>query len=136
MNWYFQYTPGDMWDYDEAGTHILIDGQVAGQPHKLVTHAARNGFLYTFDRANGQTGLAKPYMEQITWTKGIDQKTGRPVDYDPDKGHPGLFRGANTNLDRPHQANLPVARGRQQLLVGVLQPEDQAPLHSIAADLQ
>jgi alcohol dehydrogenase (cytochrome c) len=31
MNWYFQYTPGDMWDYDEAGTHILIDGQVAGQ---------------------------------------------------------------------------------------------------------
>jgi alcohol dehydrogenase (cytochrome c) len=21
MNWYFQYTPGDMWDYDEVGTH-------------------------------------------------------------------------------------------------------------------
>ena len=35
MNWYHQYTPGDMWDYDEAGTHILIDGQVAGQPRKL-----------------------------------------------------------------------------------------------------
>jgi len=29
MNWYFQFTPGDMWDYDEVGTHILIDGQVA-----------------------------------------------------------------------------------------------------------
>jgi alcohol dehydrogenase (cytochrome c) len=26
MNWYFQYTPGDMWDYDEIGTHIMIDG--------------------------------------------------------------------------------------------------------------
>jgi alcohol dehydrogenase (cytochrome c) len=26
MNWYFQFTPGDMWDYDEVGTHILIDG--------------------------------------------------------------------------------------------------------------
>jgi glucose dehydrogenase len=26
MNWYFQYTPGDMWDYDEVGTHMLIDG--------------------------------------------------------------------------------------------------------------
>jgi alcohol dehydrogenase (cytochrome c) len=25
MNWYFQYTPGDQWDFDEAGTHILID---------------------------------------------------------------------------------------------------------------
>jgi len=85
MNWYFQYTPGDMWDYDEVGTHILIDGQVAGRDHKLVTHAARNGFLYSFERANGQPVLAKPYMEEITWTKGIDQKTGRPVDYDPNK---------------------------------------------------
>jgi glucose dehydrogenase len=33
-NWYVQYTPGDMWDYDEAGTHILIDGEVAGQARK------------------------------------------------------------------------------------------------------
>jgi alcohol dehydrogenase (cytochrome c) len=85
MNWYFQYTPGDMWDYDEVGTHILIDGQVAGRDHKLVTHAARNGFLYSFERANGQPVLAKPFMEEITWTKGIDQKTGKPVDYDPSK---------------------------------------------------
>jgi alcohol dehydrogenase (cytochrome c) len=85
MNWYHQYVPGDMWDYDEVGTHILIDGQVAGQAHKLITHAARNGFLYTFERANGQTVLAKPYMEEVTWTKGIDQKTGLPVDYDPTK---------------------------------------------------
>jgi alcohol dehydrogenase (cytochrome c) len=84
MNWYFQYTPGDMWDYDEVGTHILIDGQVAGQTRKLVTHSARNGFLYTMDRFNGQTVMAKPYME-VNWTKGIDQKTGKPVDYDPAK---------------------------------------------------
>jgi alcohol dehydrogenase (cytochrome c) len=27
MNWYFQFTPGDPWDYDEIGSHILIDGQ-------------------------------------------------------------------------------------------------------------
>ncbi len=84
MNWYFQFTPGDMWDYDEAGTHILIDGQIAGQARKLITHSARNGFLYTMDRFNGQTVLAKPYME-VNWTKGIDQKTGKPVDYDPGK---------------------------------------------------
>ncbi len=84
MNWYFQYTPGDMWDYDEVGTHILIDGQVAGQSRKLVTHSARNGFLYTMDRHNGQIIGAKPYME-VNWTKGIDQKTGKPLDYDPTK---------------------------------------------------
>jgi alcohol dehydrogenase (cytochrome c) len=85
MNWYHQYVPGDMWDYDEAGTHILVDGQIAGQARKLITHSARNGFLYTFERSNGQTVLAKPYVDTINWTAGIDQKTGLPVDYDPNK---------------------------------------------------
>ena len=85
MNWYFQYTPGDMWDFDEVGTHIMIDGEVAGQPRKLITHSARNGFLYTMDRHNGQIVGAKPYMDNVNWTKGIDQKTGKPLDYDPSK---------------------------------------------------
>jgi alcohol dehydrogenase (cytochrome c) len=85
MMWYFQYTPGDMWDFDEVGTHILIDVVVDGQPRKLLTHSARNGFLYTMDRGNGQIISAKPYMENINWTKGIDQKTGKPLDYDPGK---------------------------------------------------
>src|SRR5882724_10472394 len=83
MNWYHQYLPGDMWDYDEVGATILIDGTVDGQPRKVATHAARNGFLYSFDRSNGQTILAKPYVERINWTRGIDQKTGKPLDYDP-----------------------------------------------------
>jgi alcohol dehydrogenase (cytochrome c) len=81
MNWYFQYTPGDHWDYDEAGTHILIDGVVAGQPRTLITHSARNGYLYTMERGNGQTLLAKPYLQNVNWTAGIDQKTGKPVEY-------------------------------------------------------
>jgi alcohol dehydrogenase (cytochrome c) len=85
MNWYFQYTPGDMWDYDAAGTHILIDGVVAGQSRKLVIHSGRNGFLYTMERSNGQMVMAKPYMDNVNWTKGIDQKTGKPLDYDPAK---------------------------------------------------
>jgi alcohol dehydrogenase (cytochrome c) len=29
--------------------------------------------------------LAKPYMDNVNWTKGIDQKTGKPLDYDPAK---------------------------------------------------
>ncbi|HWN53356.1 MAG TPA: PQQ-binding-like beta-propeller repeat protein [Xanthobacteraceae bacterium] len=98
MNWYHQYIPGDMWDYDGAGTHILIDGQVAGQARKLVTHSGRNGFLYTFDRANGQTLLAKPYLETINWTKGIDQKTGLPVDYDPNRDIQIYSGGQNMTL--------------------------------------
>jgi alcohol dehydrogenase (cytochrome c) len=82
MNWFFQFTPGDMFDYDEVGTHILIDGEILGQPRQLITHSARNGFLYTMDRHNGQIIGAKPYMDNVNWTKGIDQKTGKPLDYD------------------------------------------------------
>src|SRR6202158_4673972 len=96
MNWFFQFTPGDMWDYDEVGTHILIDGEVAGQPRKLITHSARNGFVYTMDRFNGQTVMAKPYME-VNWTKGIDQKTGKPVEYDPSKDIQTYAGVANQN---------------------------------------
>jgi alcohol dehydrogenase (cytochrome c) len=83
MNWYFQFTPGDHWDYDEEGTHILIDGQINGETRHLITHSARNGFLYTMERSNGQTVLAKPYLDNVNWTKGIDQKTGKPIDYVP-----------------------------------------------------
>ena len=31
MTWYFQYTPNDNRDYDEAGTHILIDTPMGGE---------------------------------------------------------------------------------------------------------
>ena len=46
---------------------------------------ARNGFFYSFDRLNGQFLKAIQYVPTVTWTKGIDPKTGRPLDYDPGK---------------------------------------------------
>ena len=87
----------------------MIDSVVGGQPRKLVTHSARNGFLYTMDRYNGQTLVAKPYMD-VNWTKGIDQKTGKPTDYDPTKeiqtyaGMGNLVPGAPLKKVCPSQA--------------------------------
>src|SRR6267154_4219319 len=101
MNWYFQYTPNDGWDYDEVGTHILIDGQIAGENRKLITHSARNGFTYTMERNNGQMVAAKPYMDGINWTKGIDQKTGKPLDYDPTKDVQSYSGLANPDKNTP-----------------------------------
>jgi alcohol dehydrogenase (cytochrome c) len=37
------------------------------------------------DRLNAQILSVKPYLHNINWTKGIDEKTGRPLDYDPSK---------------------------------------------------
>ena len=110
MNWYHQYMPGDMWDYDEAGTHILIDGTGrAASRASSITHSARNGFLYTFERANGQTLLAKPYVDDHQLDQGHrpeDRQAGR---LRSEPRHPGLFRPAEPDARRPHQETVPVA---------------------------
>jgi alcohol dehydrogenase (cytochrome c) len=85
LKWYHQYTPNDTMDYDETGTHIIVDAKINGEDRKLLVHGGRNGFTYSFDRLSGQFLKATPYVEHLTWTKGIDPKTGRPVDYDPGK---------------------------------------------------
>jgi alcohol dehydrogenase (cytochrome c) len=85
MRWFFQHTANDNRDYDSAGPQIIIDGKVNGDDRKLLIHANRNGFHYTLDRQNGQFLKATQYADKVTWTKGIDPKTGKPVDYDPRK---------------------------------------------------
>ena len=37
--WFHQYTPNDTMDYDETGTHIIIDAKVNGEERKILTHA-------------------------------------------------------------------------------------------------
>jgi alcohol dehydrogenase (cytochrome c) len=88
----------------------LIDGQVGGQPRKLITHSARNGFLYTMERANGAMVLAKPYME-VNWTKGIDQKTGKPLEYDPGKDIQAYAGVGNLNPNAPAKQVCPSPGG-------------------------
>ena len=85
MQWHFQTTANDIHDYDTSGSQIIVDGKVNGDDRKLVVHADRNGFNYTFDRLNGQFLKAVQYAEKVNWTKGIDPKTGKPVDYDSGK---------------------------------------------------
>jgi alcohol dehydrogenase (cytochrome c) len=81
--WYFQYLPNDGWDYDEIGVHMLYDLQVGGELRKVVGHFARNGFFYELDRTNGSFIRGSQYVNDLTWTKGLDPKTGKPVEYDP-----------------------------------------------------
>ena len=83
--WYHQYTPNDTMDYDETGTHIVIDAALNGGPRKILAHAGRNGFYYSFDRISGQFLKASQYVPTVTWTKGIDAETGKPAEYDPAK---------------------------------------------------
>jgi alcohol dehydrogenase (cytochrome c) len=47
------------------------------------TTSARNGFFYALDRISGSFIAGKQYVDELNWTKGLDPKTGRPLDYDP-----------------------------------------------------
>ena len=55
IQWHFQHTANDIHDYDTSGSQIIIDGKVNGEDRKLVVHADRNGFNYTFDHLNGNS---------------------------------------------------------------------------------
>jgi alcohol dehydrogenase (cytochrome c) len=83
--WYFQETPNEHWDFDTPSPKMLYEVNINGEARKVVANFSRNGYYYTLDRTNGQFLRADQYQEKITWTKGIDPKTGKPVDYDPSK---------------------------------------------------
>ena len=80
--WHFQYTPNDSWDYDEVGVHMLYDVEIDGQLRKVVSHYGRNGFFYTLDRTDGSFINGMQYVNELTWTAGLDPETGRPLEYD------------------------------------------------------
>ena len=83
LAWHFQYTPNDSWDYDEVGVHMLYDTVIDGKPRKVVSHFARNGFFYSLDRTNGRFIKGEKYVNDLNWTKGLNPKTGMPLEYDP-----------------------------------------------------
>lgn len=76
--WAYQTTPHDNWDYDAVSTLILADVTIGGTRHKALVTFNKNGFQYTLDRATGEL-LSAPAYVPVTWAKGVDLKTGRPV---------------------------------------------------------
>ncbi|HMK85012.1 MAG TPA: PQQ-dependent dehydrogenase, methanol/ethanol family [Steroidobacteraceae bacterium] len=78
MAWYYQTTPGDRWDYDSTQKLILADVELGGRLRHVVMQAAKNGFYYVLDRASGEL-LSAQNFAYVSWTRGIDPKTGRPI---------------------------------------------------------
>jgi alcohol dehydrogenase (cytochrome c) len=80
---YFQYTPNESWDWDEASPPILVDFQRGGRTIKGLVNVARNGYLYFLERTSGRFGFieGKPFVRQTVF-RSLDPKTGYP-DVDP-----------------------------------------------------
>ena len=106
IKWGYQYTPNDPYDYDEISEHPIIDAKVNGEDRKLVVHAARNGFFYALDRTNGSFVAGKQYVDQLNWTPGLDPKTGRPLNYDPNAGVQIYAEGSHGTRARPNSDKL------------------------------
>ncbi len=81
--WGYQYTPSDVWDYDGVNEAVLADVNIGGQRTPALLHADRNGFFYVLNRQNGKLLGADPVVP-VNWAKGIDMKTGMPIE-DPAK---------------------------------------------------
>jgi PQQ-dependent dehydrogenase (methanol/ethanol family) len=77
--WAYQWNPHDLYDYDGVNENVLVDLPWKGATRRVLLHPDRNGYVYVVDRATGEVLSAEPFVH-ITTTRGIDPKTGRPME--------------------------------------------------------
>jgi alcohol dehydrogenase (cytochrome c) len=89
---FFQHTPNDTWDFSGNNEIVLFDYKDKnGKTIKAGGHADRNGFFFVTDVNKLATGsgypnkptaliAAYPFVDGITWAKGFDLQTGRPIE--------------------------------------------------------
>jgi alcohol dehydrogenase (cytochrome c) len=90
MAWYFQTAPHDTHDWDSAQTPILIDGTIDGQPRRLVSTAARNGYFFTVDRVTGEHIVTRKFGTYANGYSGI-RPSGSP---EPDPAKEATIPGS------------------------------------------
>ncbi|MFD2441815.1 PQQ-dependent methanol/ethanol family dehydrogenase [Paracoccus kondratievae] len=113
---FYQHTPNDGWDFSGNNEIILFDYKDKdGNVHRAGAHADRNGFFYVTDidalskrggEINRPTALlnAFPFVDGITWAKGIDLETGRPIEVEgqrPPLPAEGETKGASIEVSPP-----------------------------------
>ena len=97
LEWYFQFTPNDPYDYDSVQIPVLVDfPSQDGGTLKLMLWGNRNGFFYVLDRETGQFINGEPYVD-VNWAEGLDDN-GRPIFTPQPPGettYPGVQGGTN-----------------------------------------
>jgi len=85
--WHYQTTPHDGWDFDGVNEFVSFDYKdpKTGKIIKAGGKADRNGFFFVLDRTNGKPLNIFPFVKQITWAKGFDMSTGRPIYVDENR---------------------------------------------------
>jgi quinohemoprotein ethanol dehydrogenase len=100
MAWYYQATPGDMWDYDAVMNVVLARLTINGKSRRVLMQANKNGYFYVLDRENGHPLSVRSFVP-MNWSTGVDRAfrpiVSRDVDYSasPKVIYPSGF-GAHT----------------------------------------
>ena len=97
LDWYFQFTPNDPYDYDAVQIPVLVDYPAQdGSSLKLMLWGNRNGFFYVLDRTNGRFVNGREFVD-LNWAEGLDD-AGRPIMIPQPPGsttYPGVQGGTN-----------------------------------------
>lgn len=78
--WHYQQNPRDAWDYKATPNILMATLKIDGKERDVLLHAPTNGFFYVLDRKTGKLVNEPGKTTIITWAKGIDMKTGRPIE--------------------------------------------------------
>lgn len=79
LDWHYQTTPGETWDYTATQHIILADLEIDGKLRNVLMQAPKNGFFYVLDRTDGSLISAENYV-YTNWATHIDPQSGRPVE--------------------------------------------------------
>jgi alcohol dehydrogenase (cytochrome c) len=89
IQWHYQCTPHDVWDYDSIAECILFESD----GRKLLGHFDKNGYFFVLDRTNGALVQITPFVDRIDWgaitrdgqvtAKRYPEKEGEPVHFYP-----------------------------------------------------
>ncbi|GAA1214050.1 PQQ-dependent dehydrogenase, methanol/ethanol family [Pseudonocardia alaniniphila] len=89
IQWHYQCTPHDVWDYDSISENILFES--GGR--KLLGHFDKNGYFFVLDRTDGKLVQITPFVDRITWgaitrdgkvtARVYPDKEGEPVHFYP-----------------------------------------------------
>lgn len=63
IQWHYQFTPHDVWDYSGVNENILFDE--GGR--RLLAHFDRNGYLFILDRVTGQRVRITQFGDRVNW---------------------------------------------------------------------
>ncbi len=88
IKWHHQEVPNDAWDFDSPYEFVMFEKN----GKELMAHLNKGGFVFVYDRKNGEIQDVWQFAEEMNWVKRIDRKTGELVERNiPKEGKSEVF---------------------------------------------